>query len=75
MIVQLRLSILKFIRKHYCWSTHLIARFLVAFFFALRLPVWLAMAFVRPAGRSEAAIKIKAYSTGIMDALFGRVNS
>jgi len=75
MIVQLRLSILKFIRKHYGWSTHLIARFLVALFFALRLPVWLAIAFVRPAARGKAVIKMKAYSTGIMDALFGRVNS
>jgi GT2 family glycosyltransferase len=75
MIVQLRLSILKFIRKHYGWSLHLIARFLVALFFALRLPVWLGMAFVRPAGRGEAVIKMKAYSTGILDALFGRINS
>jgi hypothetical protein len=74
MIVQLRLSILKFIRKYYCWSAHLIARFLIALFFAVRLPVWLAMAFVRPAARSKAVIKMKAYSTGMMEALFGRVN-
>jgi len=74
MIVQLRLSILKFIKKHYGWPAHLIARFLVALFFAVRLPVWLAMAFVRPAGRGKAVIKMKAYSTGIMDALFGRLN-
>ena len=74
MTVQLRLSILKFIRKHYGWSSHVIARFLVAFFFAVRLPVWMAMAFVRPAARGEAAIKMKAYSAGIMDALFGRIN-
>jgi GT2 family glycosyltransferase len=75
MIVQLRLSILKFIRKHYGWPSHLIARFLVALFFAIRLPVWLAMAFVRPAARSEAVIKMKAYSTGVVGALFGQVNS
>lgn len=75
MIVQLRLSILKFIKKHYGWPAYLIARFLVALFFAVRLPVWLAMAFVRPAARSEAAIKMKAYSTGVVNALFGRVNS
>ncbi|OHB84936.1 MAG: hypothetical protein A2Z38_02475 [Planctomycetes bacterium RBG_19FT_COMBO_48_8] len=74
MIVQLRLSILKFIKKHYGWPACLIARFLVALFFAVRLPVWLAMAFVRPAGRGKAVIKMKAYSTGIMDALFGRIN-
>ena len=75
MIVQLRLSILKFIKKHHGWPAYLIARFLVASFFAVRLPVWLAMAFVRPAARSEAAIKMKAYSTGVVNALFGQVNS
>jgi len=75
MIVQLRLSILKFIKKHYGWPAYLIARFLVASFFAVRLPVWLAMAFVRPAARSEAAIKMKAYSIGVVNALFGQVNS
>jgi len=75
MIVQLRLSILKFIKKHYGWPAYLIGRFLVALFFAVRLPVWLVMAFVRPAARSEAVIKMKAYSTGVVNALFGQVNS
>jgi len=75
MIVQLRLSILKFIKKHYSWPAYLIARFLVASFFAVRLPVWLAMAFVRPAAHSEAAIKMKAYSTGVVSALLGQINS
>ena len=73
MIIQLRLSILKFIKKHYGRSSYLLARFLVALFFAVRLPAWLAMAFLRPAARSEAAIKIRAYSTGVVDALFGQV--
>jgi hypothetical protein len=71
----LRLSILKFIRKHYGWPSYLIARFLVALFFAVRLPVWMAMAFMRPAVRGEAVIKMKAYSTGVVGALFGHVNS
>lgn len=75
MIVQLRLSILKFIKKHYTWPSHLIARFLVALFFAARLPVWLAMALLRPAVRAEAAIKMKAYSIGVVNALFGQVSS
>lgn len=74
MIVQLRLSILKFIKKHYGWPSHVIARFLVALFFAVRLPVWLAMAFLRPTARAEAAIKMKAYSCGIVDALFGQIS-
>jgi GT2 family glycosyltransferase len=71
MIIQLRLSILKFIKKHYGWPSHVVARFLVASFFAVRLPVWLAMAFLRPAARAEAAVKIRAYSTGVVNALFG----
>lgn len=75
MIVQLRLSILKFIKKHYSWPSHLIARFLVALFFAVRLPVWLAVALLRPAVRAEATVKMKAYSTGIVDALFSQINS
>jgi GT2 family glycosyltransferase len=71
MIIQLRLSILKFIKKHYGWPSHVVARFLVASFFAVRLPVWLAMAFLRPGARAEAAVKIRAYSTGVVNALFG----
>jgi GT2 family glycosyltransferase len=75
MIVQLRLSILKFIKKHYGWPSHLIARFLVALFFAARLPIWLATALLRPAARAEAAVKMKAYSTGVVDALFGQISA
>jgi hypothetical protein len=75
MIVQLRLSILKFMKKHYIWPAYLIARFLVALFFAVRLPVWLAKALIQPAVRNEAAIKMKAYATGVMSALLGRINS
>jgi len=33
------------------------------------------MAFMRPAVRGEAVIKMKAYSTGVVGALFGHVNS
>lgn len=74
MIIQLRLSILKFVRKHSGWAVQLIARFLTALFFAVRLPVWFAMVF-RSRRRSEATIKMQAYSAGIVDALFGRIDS
>jgi len=74
MIVQLRLSILRFMKKHYSRPAYLIARFLVALFFAIRLPAWLAKALIRPAARNEAAIKMKAYSAGVMRALLGRIN-
>ncbi len=72
MIVQLRLSILMFIRKHYSRLSYLIARILVAFFFAVRLPIWLALSFIHPRERSMAAVKMQAYSTGIIGALFSR---
>ena len=75
MIVQLRLSILKFMKKHYSRPVYLIARLLVALFFAVRLPVWMVKALIRPAARNEAAIKMKAYSAGAVSALFGQVNS
>lgn len=75
MIVQLRLSILKFIRKHYHWPAHLIARFLVAVFFAVRLPVWLAMYAFKRGQRNEAAVKMQAYSMGVANSLFGRIDS
>ncbi|MHC4207363.1 MAG: hypothetical protein ACYSTT_22130, partial [Planctomycetota bacterium] len=62
-------------KKHYSRPAYLIARFLVALFFAVRLPVWLARAFIRPAARNEAAIKMKAYSNGVVSALLGKVYS
>ena len=74
MIVQLRLSILMFIRKHYGGLSHFIARLLVAFFFAVRLPIWLAVSFIRPGERSAASVKMQAYSTGIIGALFGQAD-
>ena len=73
MIVQLRLSILKFIRKHNGWLSHIVARILIALFFAVRLPAWFAVFSFRPAVRSKAAVKIQAYSGGIKDILFRRI--
>jgi GT2 family glycosyltransferase len=75
MIVQLRMSILKFMRKHYNRPAYFTARLMVALFFAFRLPVWMAKGLISPAVRNEAAIKLKAYSTGVMSALLGRINS
>ncbi|OHB75427.1 MAG: hypothetical protein A2Z25_20960 [Planctomycetes bacterium RBG_16_55_9] len=74
-IIQLRLSVLKFVRKHYGRLSHLVARFLTAFFFALRLPIWLSVVLFRPRARTEAAIKIHAYSAGIVNALFRPVDA
>ena len=75
MMIQLRLSILRFIKKHYCWPSHIIARFLIAIFFAVRLPIWFAAFILHPRQRNEAIKKIQAYSTGIMDVLFSRIDT
>ncbi len=74
MIVQLRLSILGFIRKHRGRFARLIAGLLTAMFFIVRLPVWL-VGTLRPAQRAEAATKLQAYSKGTVYALFGGANS
>lgn len=74
MIIHLRLNILRFIKKHHRWPSHTIARFLVALFFTIRLPVWGMMFILRPRLRNEAAIKIRAYSKGIVDVLFNRID-
>lgn len=74
MIIQLRLSILMFIKKHSGRLVQLLARLLTALFFAVRVPVWFTRVF-RPRQRSEAIIKMQAYSIGIARALFGRIET
>jgi len=75
MHVQLRLSILKFIKKHYGRLDHIVARFLTVLFFTVRLPVWFAAVLFRPSERARATIKMQAYSSGIMNVLFGHIDS
>ena len=74
MTIQVRMSVLKFIKKHFGWVAQLVARVLTAFFFAVRLPVWFGRMFLSH-HRSEAAIKMQAYATGVVVALFGRIDS
>jgi GT2 family glycosyltransferase len=75
MIIQLRLSILKFIKKHHGWPSILFARLLTALFFIVRLPVWFVIFLFRPRQRSEASTKLQSYSTGILNVLFGRLDT
>ena len=75
MIIQLRLSILKFIKKHYGRPSSFFARLLTALFFIIRLPVWFVIFLFRPRHRNEASTKLHSYSTGIMDVLFGRLDT
>ena len=75
MIIQLRLSILQFMKKHSSWPSYMTARCLVALFFAIRLPIWFVTFMLRPRRRNEATIKLQAYSIGIVDALFSRIDT
>lgn len=65
MLVQLRVSILKFIYKHYGWSSYKIASLLSTLFFALRMPVWLVAFVFVPSQKNQAKIKLRAYLNGI----------
>ena len=68
MLVQLRVSILYFMKKHYTWLTYRIACFLVVVFFLTRLPVWICIAIFSNKRQEEAWNKVKAYTTGIQKA-------
>lgn len=71
MVVQIRLSILKFISKHCGGLSHKIACFLMVFFFAVRVPIWLlASLFGRKHNREQGVIKLWAYLSGIRQILF-----
>ena len=65
MTVQLRLSILRFIRKHHGWAYHKLASLLVLLFFAVRVPVWLVLYAGSAKRRDQASSKLKAYLAGI----------
>jgi GT2 family glycosyltransferase len=65
MLVQLRVSILKFIYKHYGRTSYKIASLLSTLFFALRLPVWLIAFVFAPSQKNQAKIKLRAYLDGI----------
>jgi GT2 family glycosyltransferase len=75
MIVQVRLSILYFISKHYGWLSHKIAALLVVLFFAARVPVWLIVYVFGNAYKKIAAVKLRAYISGIKQVLSPSRNS
>lgn len=70
MLVQLRLSILKFISKHHGWLKHKIACFLTTLFFALRVPIWLIVSVFGCKNRGQAVVKLLAYISGMRQILF-----
>lgn len=65
MIVELRLSILKFIKKHHNWFKYKIACFLVNIFFLVRIPIWVCVALLSAKRRRRALNRVKAYTIGI----------
>ncbi len=75
MVVQLRKSILQFMKKHRGPLIYRIACLLTVIFLAVRLPIWSVVALFQPAQSSEAAIKKRAYCTGIVNILFDRTDS
>jgi len=65
MLIELRLSILKFIQKHHGWLKYKVACFLTIMFFAIRIPVWLAIAMVNGRRRKRALDRSRVYLTGM----------
>lgn len=65
MLIQLRMSVLQFIRKHYGWLQHKVACLLVISFFVVRVPVWLPVSIFGIRRRKLAIAKTIAYIKGI----------
>jgi len=64
MLIQLRISILRFMRKHYGWLTYHLACLLVMLFFVVRVPVWALVALLHGKQRTDAIARLKAYIIG-----------
>jgi hypothetical protein len=75
MVVQLRKSILQFMKKHYGPLIYRIACLLTVIFLAVRLPIWSVIALFQRAQNGEASIKKRAYCTSIVNILFDRTDS
>ena len=65
MLVQLRLSILKFVRKNQGRLAGAIVRLNTIAFLALRVPVWIVVRLFVPKRKQQASTRIRAYANGI----------
>ena len=72
MTVRLRLSILRFIRKHHGWLAYEIARFLTVLFFAVRVPFWTFLRLFARERRKQSVTKMRAYLSGIGKVIFNQ---
>lgn len=62
MLIELRLSILKFIMKHKGPLQHIIASVLILLFLVVRLPLWLFIGAFSAKRKAQARVKLRAYS-------------
>jgi len=65
MTVQLRLSILKFVRKHRSLPVYWMSCAVVALFFLVRIPVWLTIWVLLPERRDVSRAKLHAYTMAL----------
>jgi GT2 family glycosyltransferase len=70
MLVQLRMSILQFMKKHHGRQTYGAAVLLTAMFLALRIPYWYAKAMVNSVQRERSIYQARAYWKGVTEILF-----
>ncbi len=65
MLVQLRLSILRFVRKNQGRAAGAVVCLNTILFLALRIPVWVVIRVLVPGRRQQASTRIRAYMQGI----------
>jgi len=71
MTLQLRGSILLFLKKHRGHVIHALACLLVALFFVFRVPYWLGLAILQKQGRKVYIQTARTYAIGALQALVG----
>lgn len=71
MTLQLRGSILLFIKKHRGRLAYVFACILVSLFFLIRVPYWLTMAFVSANNKCSSMERAKTYGIGALKSLIG----
>jgi hypothetical protein len=71
MTLQLRGSILLFLKKHRGFLSYILARVLVALYFFLRIPYWLGKGLLSGAQRRSCFAVVRTYLTGGYKSLFG----
>lgn len=70
MLVQMRVSILYFMKKHYNWPIYRIACLWVIAFLTFRLPLWAGYALFSRKKRRESLLRVKSYILGISKTLY-----